>query len=305
MIAELLRDRRCVVLDGGLATELNHAGIAMRAPLFSAQALLSRPGRTAVERAHAAFLAAGADVITANTFRTNPRALRIAGGDEAAAATLTRIAVLLANRAVAEHGAAHTIVAASVAPVAECYDPRAVPDNRTLELEHGMFAAVLARLGVRVALIETMNCVREAVIATRAARRHGIAAWVSFVCGPDARLLSGEPVLDAAHAVADAGAEAALVNCADLAVTDDALAALRGFELPIGAYPNMEDRTHAGSHSHVPLQEALGPTAFAREVNNLVGEFSLSLAGGCCGARPAHICRLADSLEHINEGVLR
>ena len=302
-LPDLLERETCVVLDGGLATELHCAGIAMQAPRWSAQALLTTQGRAAVAQCHSAFLQAGADVITANTFRTNLRALRRVGAGPSAAERLTRVAVDLADQAVAERGGT-AVVAASVAPVEDCYDPSAVPDDLTLEAEHCFFASLLAQLGVELALIETMNCIREAVIATRAARRHGLASWVSFVAGADARLLSGESLADAAAAVARAGAEAVLVNCFDLAVTQRALVALQSCGLPIGAYPNIENRSEADSLTTTPLPASLGSVGFAIALTGLMGDFSLSIAGGCCGATPAHIRHLAASIELINEGVL-
>ena len=302
-LPDLLERETCVVLDGGLATELHCAGIAMQAPRWSAQALLTTQGRAAVAQCHSAFLQAGADVITANTFRTNLRALRRVGAGPSAAERLTRVAVDLADQAVAERGGT-AVVAASVAPVEDCYDPSAVPDDLTLEAEHCFFASLLAQLGVELALIETMNCIREAVIATRAARRHGLASWVSFVAGADARLLSGESLADAAAAVARAGAEAVLVNCCDLAVTARALVALQSSGLPIGAYPNIEDRSEADSLPNTPLPASLGPVGFAVALTGLIGDFSLSIAGGCCGATPAHMHNLAASIKPINEGVL-
>jgi len=302
-LPDLLERETCVVLDGGLATELHCAGIAMQAPRWSAQALLTTQGRAAVAQCHSAFLQAGADVITANTFRTNLRALRRVGAGPSAAERLTRVAVDLADQAVAERGGT-AVVAASVAPVEDCYDPSAVPDDLTLEAEHCFFASLLAQLGVELALIETMNCIREAVIATRAARRHGLASWVSFVAGADARLLSGESLADAAAAVARAGAEAVLVNCCDLAVTQRVLVALQSCGLPIGAYPNIENRSEADSLTTTPLPASLGSVGFAIALTGLMGDFSLSIAGGCCGATPAHIRHLAASIELINEGVL-
>jgi len=303
-LPELLEGETCVVLDGGLATELHRAGIPMQAPHWSAQALLTTQGRAAVAQCHSAFLHAGADVITANTFRTNPRALRGVGAGVSAAERLTRVAVELADEAVAEYGRGTAVVAASIAPVEDCYEPSAVPDDLTLEVEHCWFASLLAQLGVELALIETMNCVREAVIATRAACRHGVTPWVSFVAGADARLLSGESLGDAAAAVARAGAEAVLVNCCDLAVTARALVALQSSGLPIGAYPNIEDRSEADSLPNTPLPASLGPVGFAVALTGLIGDFSLSIAGGCCGATPAHMHNLAASIKPINEGVL-
>ena len=136
-----------ILLDGGLATELHHSGIAMEAPLFSAQALVTERGREAVLNCHLEFLAAGAEVIPADTFRTNLRAVREIGGDELLAADLTRTAVDIARGAITLSGAGSAALAAMVAPVAECYDPSAVPNNDALESEHGFFMGLL--VGVR------------------------------------------------------------------------------------------------------------------------------------------------------------
>jgi S-methylmethionine-dependent homocysteine/selenocysteine methylase len=295
---------RPILLDGGLATELHHCGIAMQAPLFSAQALLTERGRGAVLDAHLEFLAAGAEVVPADTFRTNLRAVRALGGDERASADLTRTAVEIAHGAIALSGVGTARLAAMVAPVAECYDPTAVPDDGTLQRDHDFFMGLLAGYGVELALIETMNCIREAVIATRAAYRHRLTPWVSFVCGDGGRLLSGEPIADAAAAVGHAGAQAVLINCTDLARTREALDALHECELPTGCYPNVEDRSGCKCAHGEPLPVALQPDEFAQEISDLVREHSLSIVGGCCGARPAHIRALARSIKPINEGVM-
>ncbi|MDX6645778.1 MAG: enediyne biosynthesis protein CalE2 [Miltoncostaeaceae bacterium] len=293
-----------ILLDGGLATELHHRGIAMEAPLFSAQALLTERGREAVLNCHLEFLAAGAEVIPADTFRTNLRAVRESGGDELLAADLTRTAVDIARRAIAMSGADSAALAAMVAPVAECYDPTATPDDDALESEHGFFMGLLSEYGVQIALIETMNSVREAVIATRAACRYGLTPWVSFVCADGGRLLSGEPIAVAAAAVGHVGARAVLVNCTDLTRTREALGALAPCELPIGCYPNVEDRSDAHCAHGAPLPVTLEPEEFAQQLSGLVREYSLAIVGGCCGARPAHIRELAISIGHITKGVL-
>ena len=48
--------------------------------------------------------------------------------------------------------------------------------------------------GVDLILVETMNTIREAVAATRAARATGLPVLTSFVCRSDGRLFSGERV---------------------------------------------------------------------------------------------------------------
>ena len=62
-----------IVFDGATGTELGRRGVDTRSALFSAAALLSEGGIAALRAVHAEYVCAGAQVITANTFRTNPR----------------------------------------------------------------------------------------------------------------------------------------------------------------------------------------------------------------------------------------
>ncbi len=57
----------CLLLDGGLASELERAGHDLNDPLWSARVLLEDPG--AIEAVHHAFLEAGADCITTATYQ--------------------------------------------------------------------------------------------------------------------------------------------------------------------------------------------------------------------------------------------
>ena len=66
-----------LVLDGATGTELTRRGVDTALPLWSAAALTTAPGM--VQKIHRDYVEAGADIVVANTFRTNVRALRRAG----------------------------------------------------------------------------------------------------------------------------------------------------------------------------------------------------------------------------------
>src|SRR3954452_4001506 len=69
-ITDMIAAGRCVILDGGIGTELPRAAGSQRAldePLWGARALIDAPD--AVESVHARYLEAGCDVITTNTWR--------------------------------------------------------------------------------------------------------------------------------------------------------------------------------------------------------------------------------------------
>src|SRR5438067_11716877 len=69
---------RVVILDGAVGTELGKRGLDTRSPLFSSVALLSDEGRRILRDLHLEYLRAGADIVTAATFRTHRRALEAA-----------------------------------------------------------------------------------------------------------------------------------------------------------------------------------------------------------------------------------
>ncbi|WP_089157748.1 homocysteine S-methyltransferase family protein [Micromonospora sp. NBS 11-29] len=275
-------------LDGGVATELQRHGIALTPPWWMTRALLSDERRRVLRGVHERFLTAGADVVTANTFRCNLRALQATGLQDAGLGWMVHAAVGVALAARNAAGNPRTRVVASMAPVADAYRPDLVPDDDTLRVEHRWLATELSRAGVDTVLVETMNTAREARAALAEVLATGGTAWVGFVCGDDARLLSGEPLADAARAVVADGAAAVLVNCTDPARTEVCLRELRAaVSGPIGAYPNLEGRAGDGP-------AALDPKAFGDLMARWRDEYALALAGGCCGTTPEHLAAMSD-----------
>lgn len=285
-------------LSGGLATELVRAGVAVRAPLWGTEAVRTAQGRQLLRGVYADFLTAGAQVIAANTFRANLRALRRVGLDEAGAAGVVREAVELARAAVSGRP---VWVVGSIAPVEDCYRPDLVPSDAELRAEHGWLAEQLVSAGVDFVLCETMNTAREARIALEQVLAAGGRAWVSLVCGDGARLLSGEKLVDVGEAVARDGAEAVLVNCTPLAQTELCLRQLRAhLSGLIGAYPNLEERSNLLAWTPVEdlLPVAVEPEVFAEVVHRWWTELSIDVVGGCCGTTPRHLSALSHQLTH-------
>lgn len=270
------------LLDGALGTELTRRGCDTTLPLWSARALLEAPD--VVAAIHADYVAAGARVLTANTFRTNPRTLARAGL-AGHTADLTARAVGLARSA----AGSGIQVAGSMAPVEDCYSPWLVPDDAALRAEHAELAAALAAAGCDLILVETMNTVREAVIAARAAAATGLPVWVSFTLDPRNRLLSGETLAEAIAGLRPLRPQAALVNCIPVAQVDAALtdlrAALTETGTPFGAYANVG---HVDDTVGWTLTDAVSPDAYAASARGWTA-LGASILGGCCGTTPEHV----------------
>ena len=102
-----------IVLDGGLATELERRGADLRDELWSARLLLDDPD--AIVDVHRAYVDAGADVVISGSYQASFDGFAARGLDRAAAAELMRRSVELARAATADAGRP-VLVAASIGP---------------------------------------------------------------------------------------------------------------------------------------------------------------------------------------------
>ena len=106
--------------------------------------------------------------------------------------------------------------------------------------------------GVDLLLIETMNSIREAVIAAKLAISTGLPTLVSFVCDREGRILSGESVAVAAEILLPLGVKALGVHrgpAHTLAKPLAELLAICGSGFPLMAYGNIgyADKRKVGS----------------------------------------------------------
>ena len=243
---------RCLLLDGGLASELERAGHDLNDPLWSARVLLEDPG--AVERVHRAFLEAGADCITTATYQATFQGLAARGLTPAEAEQLLLGAVELAVRACDRFCAAgarpRPLVAASIGPYGAY-----LADGSEYRGDYGLSRAaladfhrrrweVLAGSGADVLLCETIPTLVEAralaALAREGAEPARAPVWFSFTCRDDGHLSDGTPIGEVAAWAEECDEVAAVgVNCTAPRFLPGLIAALAaGTGKPILAYPN-------------------------------------------------------------------
>ena len=272
-----------LLLDAALGTELSRRGAPSAPPLWSARAVLERPDL--VLAVHRENVEAGADVLTAATFRTQPRLLGAAARDA------TRRAVALAREASAMRPG--ILVAGSVAPVEDCWRPDLVPADAELARLHALHAEALAGSGVDLLLLETFGTAREWRAAARAAAETGLPVVACATTRADGALLTGEPLAAAARALLDLPVPPAAlgVSCVPARRLGESLALLAAAApgLPLAAYGN----------TGLPLDESAGlfaepvpPEEYAEKARGWVA-LGARLVGGCCGTRAARGAALA------------
>lgn len=275
-----------LVLDGATGTELQRRGCSTELPLWSARALLESPATVCA--IHEDYWRSGAQIVVANTFRTNVRTLARAGlhsrGRE-----LNATAVRLAQEA-RERAGACGWVAASVAPVEDCYCPERVPPNDELREEHRRMLEWLLEAQPDLIWIETMNTVREAQIAAQAAAETGLPFAVSLAPREDGRLLSGEPLSDVVAVIEPLNPLAIGVNCAPPGGILAALRTLRAIsERPLAAYAHIGNAEPTAGWS---FSESVEPEAYRAHSRTWL-QAGAAIIGGCCGTGPEHVAAVA------------
>ncbi|MGH9368590.1 MAG: homocysteine S-methyltransferase family protein [Thermoanaerobaculia bacterium] len=292
-LRERLAAEAPLLLDSAMGTELERRGARSQLPLWSAWALVESP--TLVLAIHRDDVEAGADILTSNTFRTHRRTLQKAGKARRSE-ELTRQAVSLARRAAGE-SPRPILVAGSLSPLEDCYRPDLVPEDGALWQEHGQQAALLASAGADLILAETHNTVRELVAAVRAAKETGLPVVASVVTDGKGRLLSGEPIEEAARALDGWRPDVLSVNCvparqllSDLRLLSEAAPAA-----PLAAYGNLGPPSGPGG---TLFTEEIAPEQYAALAREWLA-IGARIVGGCCGTTAAHTAAMRKMIDAL------
>jgi len=308
-IEGLLADDRCVILDGGVATELQRQSpdVASTDELWGTRALYRSP--RAVLEVHRAYALTGCDVISTDTWSIlsvpEVEANETSGAAEARHwIDLARSAVRLARQAVDE--SKRTGECAVAFAISE--EANSPARRETLEL----LGQALADDPPDLVLMETLTLVRdpETYETVELLLEMGFPVWLSFrrcrhgVCGVQGQHW-GPPEGDlfgrAARRFEEMGIGALLVNCLPVEHVPGMISWLRDFtSLPLGVYPNLGMFT--GTEWH--FDDDVGPEELAALALEWRDE-GAQIIGGCCGVTPAHIAQLVRTLEGTHAGSRR
>jgi len=288
----------CVVLDGGLATELERRGADLRDPLWSARVLVEDPAL--IVEVHRAYVEADADVVTGASYQASFEGLAARGFDRAAASRLLVRSVELAREGVGDR---RVLVAASVGPYGAVLANGAeytgeyglgAPSAARAALRdfHLPRAEVLAAAGGDLLAIETIPSVVEAEALVEVLDALGeVPAWVSFSCRDGAHLHDGTAIEDAVSVVASSPQVVAIgVNCTPPAFVPELIGRARAItETPLVAYPNRGGTWDATAKTWTgdAVPDGFGP--LSRDLEDA----GARLIGGCCGTGPSDIEAIA------------
>lgn len=285
--------RGVVVLDGGLATQLEARGHDLSDDLWSARLLLDDPAE--IRATHGAYAAAGAQVATTASYQVSYRGLAARGVDPSGTDDLLRRSVTLAREA----GAGDLYVAASIGPYgAALADGQEYTGDYDLDVAglrewHRRRLHVLIEAAPDVLAIETIPCLSEVEALLAEVAGLGVPCWLSLTADGD-RTRRGEAIAEAFAMAAEVPEVLAVgVNCCTADSADVGIPLTEASGGPAVVYPNSGEvwdgagRHWVGAPTFTPARVSAWVSAGAR------------LVGGCCRVGPREIAQVAALVRDV------
>jgi S-methylmethionine-dependent homocysteine/selenocysteine methylase len=302
-VQDALAAQRCVILDGGIATQLPHRHGQDKEELWGIETLTSSPEE--VRDMHRSYVDAGADVISTNTWALptlleGDRYITPVHGEPVHWMEVARRGMRLAREAaVRPDGSRGCAVALTLNGDLDSGDGR---ESVTLMMR------ALSDDPPDLILLETLSVLHPSLDdVVEALLETSIPLWLSFrrcrhgLCGVYGQHWGG-PEGDAfgrsARRFEEMGVSALLVNCIPPDHVDGVVSYLRDFtDLTLGVYPNLGYYSSVGWRSETEI----GGAEYAEMALRWRAE-GAQIIGGCCGTRPEHILAARDALEGTIRG---
>jgi S-methylmethionine-dependent homocysteine/selenocysteine methylase len=277
------RIKRPLILDGAMGSLLEQKGLTTNDSAWSAKANIKYPEK--VLKIHKEYITAGSDIITTNTFRTNPYSLEQSGIKNYK--KYVKKAVELAFEAKKNLS---VLIAGSNAPAEDCYQIERTISKKQLELNHLNHIDSLIESGCHFILNETQSHFDEIKIITKHCEKNNIPFVISLYFDENLNLLSGEKVSYVIDFLSDTNVLAIGFNC----ISEKLLLKLitqNNLHRHWGFYLNcFGSRTETSSACSLSVADYL---VTLQEVIT----FNPSFIGACCGSNPDYIKAIKNYLD--------
>ena len=278
--------KRILFFDGGMGTLLQEQGL--QAGELPETWNLKNP--EPIIQIHKAYLAAGADIILANTFGAN----RFKYGEDLE--KIVTAGVANAKKAVAESGK-KAYVALDIGSTGKLLKPMG-----TLDFEEavGVFAEIIRvgeKAGADLILIETMSDTYELKAAVLAAKENStLPIMATVIFDESKKMLTGASPQVVVSLLEGLGVDALGINCGlgPKQMKEIVKELLKYASIPVIVNPN------AGlpRSEHGKTVFDVGAEEFAEDMEEIV-TMGAWFAGGCCGTTPAHIQAMVEKCKEI------
>lgn len=275
---------RPLLLDGAMGSLLQQKGVKSKGELWTALANISQP--ELVFKIHKSYIKAGADIITTNTFRTNPVAVN--SQSIIKFEQFVKASVQLAKDAAGGH---NMLIAGSNAPAEDCYQIERTITRKDLEYNHKQHIDELMKNGCDFVLNETQSHFDEIKIICGYCYSKRIPFVLSLLVNDKLTLLSGEKLDEVIKYILSKNPLAIGFNCFAPRIFDLLRTKIQ-VDFNWGLYLNL----FGGDHTSPKMVTSLSPNLYSKFISkHLI--MRPSFVGGCCGSTPNHIKKLRQVLD--------
>ena len=307
-IEQMIAKQGFVMLDGGLATELEQHGFDLNHPLWSARLEILQRHPEAIMAVHESYLQAGAHIITAASYQATVPGFQKQGLSEQQAVTLLQKTIEMACTArdrfcdAKQTTGFRPLVAASIGPFGAyladgseyCGDYQ-ISDAALRDFHLSRWHA-LAKTEADLFACETIPSLREAKILLELLQEtEGLLAWFSFSCYDGEHISDGTPIRECAALLRECSQVVAVgANCTAPRFIPHLIAEMKreAPSMQIVVYPNSGESYDAAQKKWFGTSEPLdfANAAITWQANGA------KLIGGCCRTRPAHVRAMRSAL---------
>jgi len=302
-IERILKGFPFVVLDGGLATELEKAGHNLKDRLWSAKILAEKP--EAILDVHRSYLEAGADCIITASYQATVKGFISAGYSNSDAVRLIKLSVQLADNAVEQFMESFTgdnRPAPFVASSAGCYgaflaDGSEYSGNYKLSLTeykdfHRARVDILAEAGSDFIAFETFPNTEEGIAVCELMLDYpDIYYWIVFTAADEKHISHGEMFYDCVKELNGKRNLAGIgINCSRPEYISPLLDEVKSFtNQPLVVYPNSGERFDIGCTCWKDESSKADFSQLSEEWYN----HGARVIGGCCRTGPEDIRKIS------------
>ncbi|MBK5331998.1 MAG: betaine--homocysteine S-methyltransferase [Ilumatobacteraceae bacterium] len=292
-LAELLSSGRTLLADGATGTNYFERGLGAGDPPEFWN--VDHPDK--VRTLHQQFVDAGADIILTNTFGCNRHRLKLHKAEGRVYELAKRAAEIACE--VADASPRPIVVAGSVGPTGELFEPLGALTERSAIESFGELAQGLKDGGADIAWIETMSAAQEIRAAATGALQAGLPYTATCSFDTAGRTMMGLLPGDLSHVFDGLAVPPVAIgaNCG-VGASDILVSLLAMTERDVHTY--LISKGNCGV-PHFAGTEAVysGTPELMAKYTQLAVKAGARVVGGCCGTSPVHLAAMRRSLDEL------